>query len=52
MVYRTPSVGEQLRTLVTQLNDLGSMTVIRGDTFSGEELVASCEMKVFLSDAQ
>jgi len=52
MVYRTPSVGEQLRTVVTQLNDLGSMTVIRGDTFSGEELVASCEMKVFLSDAQ
>jgi 3-hydroxyacyl-[acyl-carrier-protein] dehydratase len=49
-VHRTPSVGEELQTVITQLNDLGNMTVIKGETFSGDELLASCEMKVFLSE--
>lgn len=49
-VHRTPAVGEVLQTTVTQLNDLGNMTVIKGETFSGDELLASCEMKVFLSE--
>ncbi len=49
-VHRNPSVGEELQTVITRLNELGSMTVIKGETFSGDELLASCEMKVFLSE--
>lgn len=50
VVHRDPAIGEELLTVITELNQLGNMTVIRGDTFSGEELIASCEMKVFLSE--
>lgn len=49
-VHRLPMVGETLHTTVTELNVIGNMTVIRGETRCGDNLLASCEMKVFLSD--
>lgn len=49
-VHRLPAIGEELHTTVTQLNEIGNMTVIRGEVFSNDELLASCEMKVFLSE--
>lgn len=49
-VHRLPAIGEELHTTVTQLNEIGNMTVIKGEVFSKEELLASCEMKVFLSE--
>lgn len=50
-VHALPSVGETLYTTITELNVIGNMTVIKGETYSGETLRASCEMKVFLSEA-
>ena len=49
-VHGLPALGEILRTIVTEMNVIGNMTVIKGETYSGETLLASCEMKVFLSD--
>jgi hypothetical protein len=49
-VHGLPAVGETLHTTVTEMNVIGNMTVIKGETYSGETLLASCEMKVFLSD--
>lgn len=49
-VHALPLVGEALHTVVTELNVIGNMTVIQGEVFSGDVLLASCEMKVFLSE--
>ncbi|MCF8257288.1 MAG: hypothetical protein K9J06_07025 [Flavobacteriales bacterium] len=50
-VHALPVVGQVLHTTITELNVIGNMTVILGEVFSGDILLASCEMKVFLSDA-
>lgn len=49
-VHALPAVGETLHTTVTELNVIGNMTVIKGETYSGDTQLASCEMKVFLSE--
>lgn len=51
-VHGLPAVGETLHTTVTELNVIGNMTVIKGEVFCGDVLLASCEMKVFLSEGQ
>jgi 3-hydroxyacyl-[acyl-carrier-protein] dehydratase len=50
-VHGLPAVGETLHTTITELNVIGNMTVIQGEVFRGDVLLASCEMKVFLSEA-
>ena len=49
-VHDLPSVGDSLRTTVTEMNVIGNMTVVQGEVFCKGKLVASCEMKVFLSN--
>jgi 3-hydroxyacyl-[acyl-carrier-protein] dehydratase len=51
-VHALPMVGDTLHTTITELNVIGKMTVVQGEVFRGDMLLASCEMKVFLSDAQ
>jgi 3-hydroxyacyl-[acyl-carrier-protein] dehydratase len=51
-VHALPMVGDALHTTITELNVIGNMTVVQGEVFRGDMLVASCEMKVFLSDAE
>jgi 3-hydroxyacyl-[acyl-carrier-protein] dehydratase len=51
-VHALPMVGEIVHTTITELNVIGNMTVVQGEVFRGDMLVASCEMKVFLSDAE
>lgn len=50
-VHALPVVGETLHTTITELNVIGNMTVVQGEVFCGDVLLASCEMKVFLSEA-
>jgi hypothetical protein len=49
-VHLLPSVGDALRTTVTEMNVIGNMTVVQGEVFCNDKLIASCEMKVFLSE--
>jgi 3-hydroxyacyl-[acyl-carrier-protein] dehydratase len=49
-VHALPAVGETLHTTITELNVIGNMTVIKGETYRGDTQLASCEMKVFLSE--
>ncbi len=51
-IHRLPVVGDRLETTVTVLNEIGNMTVIKGEVYHGQDLLASCEMKVFLSEEQ
>ena len=51
-VHALPMVGEIVHTTITELNVIGNMTVVQGEVFGGDILLASCEMKVFLSDAE
>jgi predicted hotdog family 3-hydroxylacyl-ACP dehydratase len=45
---RLPKAGEELITIITEEGKVfGSVTVVSGKIFSGEEEIASCKMKVF-----
>lgn len=48
--YRRPGVNEQLVTNVTFGPEVGGVTLIFADTFSGEEKVADTQMKIFVED--
>lgn len=44
--YRRPAIGERLSTTITQGPTVGEVTIIRGETFSGEEKIADTQMKI------
>jgi len=45
-----PKVGDILETEITIKNQVLNVTIISGHSRVGEKLVASCEMKIFISD--
>ena len=49
-VHRRPSVGENLLTTVKETLYIDPALVVSAEARVGSELVASCEMKVFLTD--
>jgi predicted hotdog family 3-hydroxylacyl-ACP dehydratase len=49
-VYRSPRVGEQLETSVEILHDIFSTSVIEACVTCGGERIATCGMKIFLTD--
>jgi predicted hotdog family 3-hydroxylacyl-ACP dehydratase len=49
-VTSLPIVGEVLRTSVTIQNQIFNATQIRGEVRRGDDVLASCEMKIFISN--
>lgn len=49
-IFRNPLVGEQLETTVEIVEDVFSTTLVATEVKVGDEVIATCEMKIFLTD--
>jgi 3-hydroxymyristoyl/3-hydroxydecanoyl-(acyl carrier protein) dehydratase len=49
-IERLPEVGDTLETEIIIKNHVLNVTIIAGHSRIGDKLVASCEMKIFISD--
>lgn len=49
-IYRNPHVGEQLTTTVEILEEVFNSTLVGTKVEVGDELIATCEMKIYLTD--
>lgn len=49
IVKDLPSVGSRLETTVTVLHEVMGMQVVEAEVQCGRNVIASCEMKIFLS---
>jgi len=47
-VFRCPDVGETLRTTINVLSEVLNVSLVSADTNIGDELIASCQMKIFI----
>ena len=50
VVSDLPSVGSVLKTKVTVLHEVMGMQVVEAEVQCGRNVIASCEMKIFLSE--
>ena len=50
-LFRNPLVGEVLNTTIVIKEEVLNLTLVETKIEIGEELIAVCEMKVFLTDA-
>lgn len=48
-VYSLPKVGDELITEISVENQIFDVSVISGNVWNNEELVAKCQMKLFIS---
>ena len=49
-IIRLPKVGEFLRTRLRVLGEAAGVTLISAETKSGEEVLATCQMKIFIKE--
>jgi predicted hotdog family 3-hydroxylacyl-ACP dehydratase len=49
-IRRAPRVGEQLETSITVLQDIFSVSLVEANVAIDGEIIAECEMKIFLTD--
>jgi predicted hotdog family 3-hydroxylacyl-ACP dehydratase len=47
-IFRLPEVGEQLRTTLHILSEALNVSLLAAETKSGDETIASCQMKIFI----
>ena len=50
-IARLPKVGEFLHTSLKVLGEAGGVTLIAAETRSEEELLATCQMKIFIKES-
>ena len=43
-----PNAGQTLRTTVEVVNKVFDITIIKGSVHTGNELIAECEMRIFI----
>jgi predicted hotdog family 3-hydroxylacyl-ACP dehydratase len=48
-IFRLPSTGESLRTSVRILSEVLGVSLLSAETKAGEELIVSCQMKIFIN---
>lgn len=46
--YRCPLVGERLQTTITLGPEVNGVTLLTGQTYVGEEMVAQTQMKIYI----
>ena len=49
-IHRAPRVGEQLETTIVILQDIFSISLVEAKVEIDGEIIATCEMKIFLTD--
>jgi 3-hydroxymyristoyl/3-hydroxydecanoyl-(acyl carrier protein) dehydratase len=49
-VHKTPTVGTQIETVVTQKSEVFNITLIEGKTYVGEDCIAECQMKIVINE--
>ena len=49
-ILRTPRIGETLTTTVEVKEDVFSTTLVETHVESGDETIATCSMKIYLTD--
>ncbi|MDR2765240.1 MAG: pseudouridylate synthase [Tannerella sp.] len=49
-IRRAPCVGEQLETTVVVVEDIFSISLVEAKVEIGSEVIATCEMKIFLTE--
>lgn len=47
-IMKLPLVGSTIKTTVTIKNQVMDFSIINGQVFSGEEIIADCEMRIFV----
>lgn len=47
-IDRFPKVGQEIITRVTVLHEVFDATIVQGEIFLNDLLIASCELKIFL----
>jgi len=47
-IFRLPEVGEQLRTSVSIISEVMNVSLLSAETKSEDNLIASCQMKIYL----
>ena len=47
-VFRTPDVGEQLRTYINVLSEVMNISLISAEIKTDSETIATCQMKIFI----
>lgn len=43
-----PKAGREIRTCITLLHEVFDATIVQGEVFLDDRLIASCELKIFL----
>ncbi len=43
-----PKIGQQIKTRATVLHEVFDATIVRGEVFLDDRLIAACELKIFL----
>ncbi|MDR1676552.1 MAG: pseudouridylate synthase [Tannerella sp.] len=49
-IRRAPRTGEQLETTVVVVEDIFSVSLVEAEVAIGGEVIATCEMKIFLTE--
>lgn len=49
-LHLTPEVGDEIKTYITILQEVFNITLINAVTKRSDEIVASCQMKIFLQE--
>lgn len=50
-IHHLPIVGSTVHTVITQIQEVMNIKIIKGTVFVGDQLQAECELKIFLIDA-
>lgn len=51
-VFRAPRLGEKITTTITVVEEVMKLTLVEATVMSGEETIATAEMKIALSDIE
>jgi len=51
-IHQLPEVGQTLETTVTVLHEVMGMQVVEAQVMLNKQVIATCEMKIFLSEEQ
>lgn len=51
VIFRLPNVGDRLKTEIVIKNQVMHVTIISGTVKINDEVIAGCEMKIFISNA-
>ena len=50
VIHALPEVGARLKTITRQVNTVFNVSIVEGTVYQEKQLLASCEMKIFLQE--